>query len=122
MQESILCLIERCGGEMDTFLRKNYLDSLRRCWQYILNISIPDTIHIISNLLSHNPYEFLVPVTPLQLHLQLPDVRRSGVQQVVFVFCICLSFFNTTYNIVALLSYNSYEFSIPHDGIIYSGA
>ena len=23
---------------------------------------------------------------------QLPDVRRSGVQQVVFVFCICLSF------------------------------
>ena len=26
MQESILCLIERCGGEMDAFLRKNYLD------------------------------------------------------------------------------------------------
>ena len=27
MQESILCLIERCGGEMDNYLRSNYLDN-----------------------------------------------------------------------------------------------
>ena len=27
MQEAILCLKDRCGGEMDSFLRENYLDN-----------------------------------------------------------------------------------------------
>ena len=59
-----------------------------KSYLFSLYVSLFHTIHIISNLLGHNPYEFSVPITPLPVTC----TRRSGVQQVVFVFCICLSF------------------------------
>lgn len=72
----------RCRGPRAPSQRysKSYLFSLY--------VSLFHTIHIISNLLGHNPYEFSVPITPLPVTC----THRSGVQQVVFVFCICLSF------------------------------
>jgi hypothetical protein len=59
-----------------------------KSYLFSLYVSLFHTIHIISNLLGHNPYEFSVPITPLPVTC----THRSGVQQVVFVFCICLSF------------------------------
>eukprot|EP01043_Picozoa_sp_COSAG02_P008114 COSAG02_NODE_253_length_26942_cov_80.561152_6_plen_129_part_00 len=67
MQESILCLIERCGGEMDTFLRKNYLDNEGLKSKYDHNCLplwskfIADVMSIARNMSSDSPKKYTSP-------------------------------------------------------------
>ena len=67
MQESILCLIDRCGGEMESFLRKNYLDNEGLKSQYDHNCLplwskfIADVLNIARNLSSDSPKKYTSP-------------------------------------------------------------
>ena len=79
---------------------------------YLFSAYVPlfHTIHILSNLLGYIPYEFSVPVTPLELHATAAE-RTCLLFSKSYLFPVYVSLFHTVHIISNLLSYNPYEFS-----------